>query len=121
MAWAAKILYQRDLLVGERAYFSATQHNHADSLALAFERDCENGVKSARSLTLGESVFRIGFDVGNLDRLAGKQDPPGSCAPPRHNWGSLNNFYPFLGETEIGGELHRTIPRSVDGYQIGLA
>jgi hypothetical protein len=45
MAWAAKILYQRDLLVGERAYFSATQHNHADSLALAFERDCENGVK----------------------------------------------------------------------------
>ena len=41
---------------------------------MALERDCENGAKSARSLTLGESVFRIGFDIGNLDRLAGKQD-----------------------------------------------
>jgi hypothetical protein len=35
--------------------------------------------------------------------------------------GFFNNFFPFRGETEIGGEPHRTIPRSVDGYQIGLA
>src|SRR5580700_650692 len=102
-------------------YLRATQHDHSDSLALALERDCENGTKSARSLTLGESVFRIGLDIGNLNRPAGKQDPPGSCAPPRHNWGSIDNFFPFLGEAEIGGQLHRTIPRSVNGYQIGLA
>ena len=116
-----EVLHQRDLLVGERVYFSATQHDHSDGFAFALERDCENGAKSARSLTLGESVFRIGFSIGNLDRLAGKQDPPGSCAPPRHNWVSLNNFYPFLGETEIGGKLHRTITRSVDCHQVCLA
>jgi hypothetical protein len=119
---SGEVLDQLDLLVGERVYLRATQHDHPDGLALALERGCENGAKSARSLTLGESVFGIGLDIGNLNRLAGKQDPPGGCAPPRHNWGSLNNFFPFLGETEIGGELHRTIPaRSVDCHQICLA
>src|SRR6478672_10875786 len=102
-------------------HLRATQHDHSDGLALALERDCENGTKSARSLTLAESVFRIGLDIGNLNRLAGKQDPPGSGATPRHNWGSLDNFNPFLGETKIGGELHRTILRSVNCHQIGFA
>jgi hypothetical protein len=101
-------------------YLRATQYDHSDGLGLALERDCENGAKSRHSLTLGVGVFRVGLDIGNLNRLAGKQGPPDNCASPRHKCGSLGNFFKISGKTEIGDELHHTIARSIDPHQIGF-
>jgi hypothetical protein len=118
---SGEILDKSDLPVGKRKYPRASQHDHSNDLALAFEGHAENGAESPRLLPLGESIFRVSFHIGNLNRFAAQQDPSGNRAPPRRNWVSLGNLLPFLGEAEPRTELHHAIPVMVDCHQLCLA
>ena len=64
-AWSAKVVDQLDLLVGEGLHLWRVEDQHADRLALAQQRDAENGAIPAEPLAIRCSgVFGIGQHVG---------------------------------------------------------
>ena len=64
---------QLDLLVGERPRPRVCPDHCANRDALAQHRHAEHRAEAAQSLRLWPVVFRVGQDVGNLDRLAFQQ------------------------------------------------
>ena len=61
---------QLDLLVGEWPHDRTRQHERANRISLAQQRNAEHGAKARSLLRLDPSVFRIGQNIGDLDNLA---------------------------------------------------
>ncbi len=58
---------QFDLLAGEWPHVRARQNQHPDRHALTQHWNAKNRAKIAQSLCLYPGIFRIGFDIGDMD------------------------------------------------------
>src|SRR5262249_9793842 len=81
---------QADLLVSERPDGEPHQHNDADRIAFAQQRDAEDGAEPGVSngVQLSRHMFRVGENIENVDRLAFKEGSSGDRASHWLNWPS---------------------------------
>ena len=68
--------HELDLLIGEGPHIRAGQGHDTDRNDLPQYRDPERCAKAAKLLGFCEGVFRIGFDIGDLDDLSFQQGSP---------------------------------------------
>jgi len=81
---------QFDLLVSKRPHDSAVQVKHADRDRLAQERHTEQCAKSGFLLNFDQGVFRVGYNIDDLNRLALKQNSASYRPPTRLHWQSFD-------------------------------
>src|SRR5262249_6509193 len=83
---------QLDLLVGKRPHDSAVQVKHADRDRFAQERYTEQCAKASSLLSFDQGVFRIGYNIDDLNRFALKQNSASYRPPTRLHWQSFDVF-----------------------------
>src|SRR5262245_23598738 len=80
---------QFDLLISKWPHDSAVQVEHADRDRLAQERHSEQCAKADSLLSFNQGVFRIGYNIDDLNRLALKQNSASYRTPIPLHWQSL--------------------------------
>ena len=81
---------QLNLLFGKRSHRLASDDDHANRNTLSQQRNTKYGTKTAK-LHVGQTVFRIGQDVGNMNDLASTAVRAGERSSIGGNWMFLKN------------------------------
>src|SRR5215472_13506227 len=92
---------QRDLILGERLDPLARETEHADGLALAHQRNTEQGPRFRDRECFRELVFRVGGDVGDLHGPAFLDDASGD-GPASRGCDGVSVQEPFLESEGVG-------------------
>jgi hypothetical protein len=91
---------QLDLLVGEGSNRKPHQHDDADRAAFAQQRHAEDGAIADLLLCGLQPIFRIGQNVGDVDRFALEHGARDDAAPARGEWNAAGKI-PVIGRSAI--------------------
>ena len=75
-AWSAKVRHQLDLPLGEQLHALTEEGEHADYCPVTQKWHPEIGAYPSDRGRLGQSIFGVGGDIGDMYDVAFKSDPP---------------------------------------------
>jgi hypothetical protein len=110
-----------DLLIAKGPYCVTTQENNANRVSFSQERYPQHGVEAGLPCYPDHCIFRIGLNVGDMNRFAFKQNSPGDRASVWFDGAIFHVLVVFPWCATTRDVKERRALWATDGRHIGLA